>query len=119
MLTQLEDGCIRELRHDFRHYYNCCYDLVEPDEAIDLIVMLPDGAAYVRKKNPARAWNAEKHNTADIVDALWEIRAVSVGIEADKAPHIIRPAQQVAREHKRTEARATKAKIENTKWRDA
>lgn len=91
---------------------------MEADEACDLILMLPDGSAYIRKVAPARAWNEAKHNTADIIDALWEIAASRAGVPIADAPHITRPAQMLARIEKKKAVKAAKSKIENTKWEE-
>lgn len=78
--------------------------------------MLPDGSAYVRATAPARAWNQEQHNTADLVDTLWEIQALRAGKDPSKAPHIRRPAQIAAAAEARSRARRAKNLIENAEW---
>ena len=61
---------LRELRHDFRAYYHCRYDDVDPDEAVDLIATLPQGSLYRASLDPHLAWSDERHDLADIKDLI-------------------------------------------------
>lgn len=82
--------------------------------------MLPDGSAYARATNPARAWGQSQHATADIIDALWQIQAARAGLDPATAPAIERPAQRVARlaREKRILEKAKRAhdRINNAEW---
>lgn len=80
--------------------------------------MLPDGSAFVRVTKPARAWDQSQHNSADLMDTLWEIAWWRAGQDATKAPHIRRPAQIEAAKQKKKQAKQTKKTIENTKWEE-
>lgn len=110
------------LRHDFRHYYGCAYPTEDVEETLDLIATLPDGSAYARATNPAREWDQSQHNTADVIDSLWQIQAARAGLDTANAPCIERPAQRVARLSHETRARE-KAKraydlINNAEWEE-
>lgn len=100
---------MRALRHDFRHWYGCAYPTEDTGETLDLIAALPDGSMYVRETDRARAWCQSQHDTADLIDTLWEIAWVRAGRKAEEAPTLMRPAQIVAAERER-ERRKAKAK---------
>ena len=58
------------LRRDFRRYYHCCYDEVEPDEALDLIAGLPAGSEWAAGESPWGAWPDWRREMVQIEDLL-------------------------------------------------
>jgi hypothetical protein len=106
------------LRHDFRAIYGCSYDEVPVEEAIDLINTLPDGSLYVSSKYPARSWTKEQHSMADLRDQIYAISYGLCGIPANKIPHVMRPAEQIANAHARLKSSEARKRIEETKWEE-
>lgn len=91
--------------------YNVRYEDVEVDEAIDLILTLPKGSAYVSVTCPERSWTVEQESMADLIDALaFMLRGW------DK--YVRRPSD-VAAQHRAVErARRARAVIERTNWEE-
>jgi hypothetical protein len=110
---------MRELRHDFRVYYHCCYDECAIDEACDLVSMLPDGAAYIRATDFKRSWTDEQNRQADLFDQLWVIASAMRGADVTKAPKVTRPTDVAARLQASKKKRSVSDRINNGKWEEA
>ncbi len=112
----LEKGCKRELRHDFRRYYSCSYDDVGVDEALDLVLTLPQGSLYISKKYPQHSWSEAKEISADIRDWIAQLAFAMRGLT--NPPHIIRPADAIADAKSKEKARKARTILEGGKWKD-
>lgn len=104
---------MRELRYDFRRLFAVKYEEVDMDEAIDLILSLPHGSAYVSAVKPEYAWSEHKEALADIADIIY--RVAYPGGEV----RVMRPADHIAQRNALNKARSARAKIENTQWQEA
>lgn len=126
-LAELEGTRLKELRHDFRRYYHCCYDDVDPDEAIDLIQTLPRGSKYVAAVVPEAAWSEEHEYAVDVQEAIMTAAASVRGVATEEQlrkvfTRLVRPreaiqyarAKQATQERKRT----IKDRLENMEWQD-
>lgn len=109
---------MRELRHDFRHYYGCSYDSVESDEALDLIRMLPEGTAFRAKQNYAYSWSKVEHSLANIQDALYQVAFMGSGKQPDEVPRVTRPADIVARRKANEKRIKARKRLETTQWKE-
>lgn len=109
---------MRELRHDFRRYYSCCYDEVDADEALDLIASLPNGSRFVASKDPLRSWSDERVFASDIIDAITEAACIIRGIDLSLAPKVVRPADIYARSKAAQKASAMRERIDSTEWEE-
>lgn len=110
---------MRELRHDFRAYYSCRYDDVEAGEAVDLIMTLPAGSAYMATVDPALEWSREQDDIADVKDAILYTAYLLSGNDASQAPRVVRPLDIVRREQARARAASARRTIEETEWVEA
>jgi hypothetical protein len=113
---------VRELRHDFRHYYHACYDEVEPDEAADLIQMLPSGSAYRAALDPHGALDGKTELMLQIDEALVALGVLIAGGDGYTA---VRDAVRFGRPWDAADQAAAKAKahraaetLRNTEWKD-
>lgn len=109
---------MRELRHDFRHHYHVAYEDVPTDEAIDLIGMLPDGSRYVSATDPTRTWDRARHDTADVVDAIWFL-TWAMAYDHEKMPEpmrVVRPMDVAIRKRQRERSRRAREILESTRW---
>lgn len=116
-LAALDGEYLRALRHDFRHYYGCAYEDVPPDEAVDLIMSLPPGSAFVAKANPALSWSPEIEALADVRDTLWEIAYARAGVK-EEPYRVPRPRRAAAAAKAKQRAAGVRGRIEGTKWVD-
>ena len=111
---------LRELRHDFRHYYGCRYDDVPTDEAIDLIRSLPDGSRWVARTDPLRAWSAERHREADLLDAVsvlvWRFALDKETVP--EPPKVVRPRDMAARMREAANNRRVRQELESGGWEE-
>ena len=115
----MEDGSVRELRHDFRMYYHVRYEEVDVDEAIDLVLTLPLGSKWRAKRDPGAEWTLDQYRLADLVDVtnllVWQL---SRNADEWEPPRIDRPGDAAKREAHRKNAREAREKLENTKWEE-
>ncbi len=109
---------VRELRHDFRHWYHVSYDEVPLDEALDLARMLPDGSAYKSALDPHRAWTNEEHLLADICDQVSRMIQIYATRTTENAHLHGRPGDREAQVQDIKRARDVRRKIKQTKWRE-
>lgn len=109
---------LRELRHDFRAYYHCRYDDVDPDEAVDLIATLPQGSLYRASLDPHLAWSDERHDLADIKDLIVMSMHLSATGSTEGSRMVVRPGTLEDTERARMLARQARERIEQTEWRD-
>jgi len=98
---------------------------VQAEEAIDLILTLGAGTAYMTALNPANAWSIAEHQSANLYDLLsiinWRLMRYAGPKQYAPAP-IPRPgdARRKARQQAISQERAASvaAKLKNTKWED-
>lgn len=109
---------MRQLRHDFRHYYHCCYDQVDSDEALDLIFMLPQGTRFRASQNEVYSWSDLEHFLANIQDAIYQLACFGSGIPADEIPRVTRPVDIAARKKAHEKRIQARKRIENTQWKE-
>ena len=110
---------MRELRHDFRRYYNVRYEDVDVDEAVDLIITLPLGSKWRTKRDPDAAWSVDQYRLAEILDVLnivsWQLSSNS---DEWEPPRVERPGDARRREAYIERAREAKRKLEQMKWEE-
>lgn len=113
---------MRELRHDFRAYYHCCYDEVEPDEAIDLIATLPPGSLWRAALDPHNALAEGTELSLQLVETVRAIAsALMGGEELAKRADVFRyprPWDRADQGAARAKAQAAAERLNNGKWRD-
>jgi len=112
---------VPQLRRDFRRYYHVSYDEVDPEEAVDLLLGLPDGSEYVAARCLARSWSPERRVGADIVDAVREL-TWALAYDRSKCPEpprVLRPEQLAARMEERGRAATARERIERGEWEEA
>lgn len=111
---------MRELRHDFRAVYRVSYDEVPTDEAIDLIMTLPERGSLWRaaKGSPDAAWSEIRHVGADIVDAITARMWQAAGAPGEQPPRTQRPSDIVEAAKARAKAAEVKKKMNETKWEE-
>lgn len=108
---------MRELRHDFRAIYSVAYDDVPTDEAIDLVLTLPWGSAYLRAQNPVYAWNQDQYQMANVMDALSVINWRLMGCPSRYKPEPVeRPGDKAMRLAAAKKAKDAARRIESTRW---
>lgn len=112
----MEKDHLRELRHDFRRYYHVAYEDVPADEAIDLVLSLPNGARLVARMDPARSWPDWRDALADVQDTMLAAIFATRGI-AD-APTVPRPRTAIATKNARLKAHEAKRRIAETEWEE-
>lgn len=111
---------LRELRHDFRHYYGCRYDDVPTDEAIDLIRSLPDGSRWAAGTDPLRAWSANRHRDADLLDAV-NVLVWCFALDKGVVPTpltVVRPRDVAARVREAANNKRVRAELESGGWEE-
>lgn len=111
---------MRELRHDFRAVYRVSYDEVPADEALDLIMTLPERGSLWRaaKGSADAAWSEVRHGAADIVDAITARMWQAAGAPGDQPPRTQRPSDVVETLKARSKAAEVKKKMNETKWEE-
>lgn len=93
---------------------------MEPEEAIDLIKMLPVGSRYMTSLSPEHAWSDEYSALMDIKELItWCLMRLSG--YSDELPEIVHRPWQVARraaQAKQASAKAkqVKEKLNNGNW---
>lgn len=85
------------------------YEDVEPDEALDLALTLPQGSLLVSVLDPERSWTPEREMIADLQDTIL----AALGHVDVK---VTRPRDVIARRKAHQKAQMTKQRIENTTW---
>jgi len=111
---------VRELRHDFRAVYHVRYEDVGPDEAVDLILTLPEGSAWRRAGRPFGELSERERLAYDVVDAILRLtHMLSDARTTDGAPTLTRPSDLEARAAAAAEARARRERMESTEWEEA
>lgn len=105
----MERTHLRELRHDFRVYYDVKYEEVEPAEAVDLVFTLPRGSLLVSALHPELSWTPEREAIADLQDTLYAVFGL-------RDVRVTRPRDLVRRQRALEKARKAKQTIENTEW---
>lgn len=113
----MEEGCLRELRHDFRAVYHVAYDDVPAGEAIDLILTLPAGSMYAAAKNPCMAWSDDRRAVADLRDL---VRACLLRLSGDRStlrfPLSARPEDEARAKEERERVSNAQRRINETRW---
>lgn len=109
---------MRELRHDFRRYYGCSYDSVEPGEAVDLVLTLPRGSLYRSSLSPYGEWDDARESAADVVDAIYALIAYQARGTTKDAPKLTRPSDMEARDAAAKRSREVRRRIAETKWEE-
>ncbi len=111
---------MRELRHDFRHYYRVAYDDVPTGEAIDLIETLPDGSLYAAATDFLRSWGPEQNRHADMLDAIHELTwALAIDHESmPEPPKVVRPKDVMARVESFAAAKRARSVLESGDWEE-
>ena len=96
------------------------YEDVGNAEAIDLIQTLPQGSLYVAATDPLRAWSAERHGVADVVDALsvvaWALGAYDPSVT--EPPRVTRPRDLMERALAHERKEMARASIEHGEWEE-
>ena len=115
----MEDGSVRELRHDFRMYYHVRYEEVDVDEAIDLVLTLPLGSKWRAKRDPDAEWTIDQYRLADLVDVtnllVWQL---SPNNKEWEPKSLDRPGDAARREAHINKARDARRRLEETKWEE-
>lgn len=110
------------LRRDFRRYYHCCYDEVEPDEALDLIAGLPAGSEWAAGESPWGAWPDWRREMVKIEDLLkiliWGMGIYSREAYPDEPPRTPRPEDALIREAEAKRVREAHQKITQGQWEE-
>ncbi len=110
------------LRRDFRRYYHCCYDEVEPDEALDLIAGLPAGSEWAAGESPWGAWPDWRREMVQIEDLLkaliWGMGIYSRKAYPDGPPRTPRPEDALMREAEAKRVREAHQKITQGQWEE-
>lgn len=118
----MESGRLRELRHDFRHYYSVRYEDVELGEALDLVLSLPQGSHFKGSLVPALKWTQEQYALADINDILAILLWRMAGCPGEMPQLTERPGDRAMHESqaKAEKERVAKVKagLNQTKWED-
>lgn len=115
MLAKLEEGHVKELRHDFRALYHCCYDDVGISEAVDLILTLPRGSAYIKATHPEFSFTEVEEGVADLRDEMRDIAFFLRGI-SEPAPHVLRPKDFIAQQKAKKRSEEARKRLLETKW---
>ena len=113
----MERGRLRELRHDFRHYYHVGYDEVDVEEAVDLALTLPPGSLYVARTRPELSWSEARETAADIRDDMAALAYALRG--AADPPKVVRPRDVVELRRAAERSREARRRIEETAWEEA
>lgn len=98
---------------------------MQVEEAIDLILTLGSGTAYMTALDPANAWNTAEYQSANLYDLLsiinWRLMRYGGPKQYEPIP-VPRPgdAKRKARQQAISQDRAASvaAKLKNTKWED-
>lgn len=110
------------MRRDFRRYYHCSYDDVEPDEALDLIAGLPAGSEWAAQESPWGKWPDWKRELVKIEDLLkallWTFGAYSREAYPGEPPRTPRPEDALIRELETKRQKAAKQKILKGQWEE-
>lgn len=110
---------MRELRHDFRALYGASYDDVPTDEAIDLVMTLPQGSRYRAAVDSSAGWSGGQHQMANVIDLLMVINWRLMGCPSLYRPEPLeRPGDRERLMRSRRRARAVNEKIEGTRWEE-
>lgn len=117
-LAHLEEGCVRQLRHDFRAVYHVSYDEVPADEAVDLILTLPRGSLWRASRMEFGEWTDEEERHAELVDEVERLIALLARGTTEGAQRVTRPADLRARKADAERARSVRERIQSTKWED-
>lgn len=113
----MEEGYLRELRHDFRAVYHISYDEVPACEAVDLITTLPPGSMYVSATNPYGTWTEERRALADIHDAIIAcLRRLGGDRSTIQFPISSRPEDKVRAKMERERVSSARRRIDDTRW---
>lgn len=110
---------MRELRHDFRRYYGCAYDEVEPDEALDLIATLPRGSLYRSSHIEFGELTDEDERAYDLIDEVKRFMQLYATGSTEGAVLSTRPQHLRARRAAAEQARAARERIEQIEWEEA
>lgn len=117
-LARLEEGRVRELRHDFRALYHVSYDEVPTDEAVDLVLTLPRGSLWRSSREEFGEWTDEEERHAEVIDEVERlIRLIATGT-TEGSQRLTRPADLRARKADSERARSVRERIKQTKWED-
>lgn len=115
----MERGHARELRHDFRAIYRVSYDDVPTDEAIDLVLTLPQESRYRAAVDPSAGWSGGQHQMANVIDLLMVINWRLMGCPSTYKPEPMeRPGDRELRIQAMRRARRVRERIESTEWED-
>lgn len=109
---------MRELRHDFRRYYGCPYDEVEPDEALDLIATLPRGCLFRSSQIEFGELSDEDERAFDIADEVKRFMQLYATGSTEGALLATRPQHLRARKAAAERAGAAKRRIEEIEWKE-
>lgn len=113
----MEEGHLRELRHDFRAVYHVAYDDVPAGEAIDLVRTLPAGSMYAAATNPYDEWSDERRALADIHDMVRAcLRRLSGDRSEIRFPLSARPEDEERARAAREGAAKARERIQETRW---
>ncbi len=114
----MEDGRVRELRHDFRRYYSTSYDEVPTGEAVDLIATLPRGSLYRSSLVDFGEMTDEDERAADLIDEMRRIEQFMATGSTEGAPTVTRPRHLRAAAAEAKRAKEARKRIDETEWEE-
>lgn len=82
--------------------------------------MLPDGSRYVAQTDFARSWSAERHRSADVINAIAHLEWM---LACDheilpEAPRVTRPRDLMARVVNRENMKRVRETLESGGWEE-